>query len=89
MNKSTNDIKRKDPFNVTLADLKESGEKGADAVVFVRHDEHKQGLIWTKARQGVKGLSIVEFDIIYTMFKDAPKNSLRPAEQDYIDEDEE
>lgn len=89
LNKSTNDIKRKDPFNVTLADLKESGEKGADAVVFIRHDDNKQGLIWTKARQGTKGVSLVQFDMVHTMFKNAPKHSLRPIELDYLDEEEE
>jgi len=84
LNKSVNSFQRKNPFAVTLADLKESGEKGADSVVFIRKDDGgRNALIWTKARLGDTGMMFLDFDMDRRVFKNLDTSELRDIEMDY------
>lgn len=83
MNKSTNSIRRKSPFDVSLADLAESGEKPADAVIFNRHDHEKSVLFHAKARDGdlTKGRRmLIDFDPITMVYSNATTLEYIPEE---------
>ena len=82
MNKSADSIQRKDKFNTSLADLKESGQNAPDAIVFTRRNDEMSALIWEKARQGFDGekFAQVEFDTKMTLFKDATRDFNIPDE---------
>lgn len=89
LNKSTNSVKRKNPFAVSLADLKESGEKGADGVVFIRKDDAgRNALIWTKARLGNTGTMFLDFDMERRVFKNLKNSELRPIELSHYEDSE-
>lgn len=70
MNKGSNNVYRKGAFNISLADLAESGEKPMDAVFFVRHDEKMTLIMCVKARVGNMKNVRVNFDHTYTSYSD-------------------
>lgn len=71
LKKSVNDFRRGGAFDVSLSDLSESGERGADAVCFIRHDEEKQMILWMKARQGKKRNMVLDYDYMTTLFSNS------------------
>ena len=73
MNKSSDAVSRKDIFNISLADLQESGQNAVDGICFVRRDSQKCALVWVKLRQGhdmQTDIAYLDFDIMRTLFKD-------------------
>jgi len=86
LKKSASAVDRKTPWNVSLSDVSESGERGADGVVFLRHnDDGENRLIWTKTRQGTPGWSRVGFDMERRIFHNIQNDDLRPNELDFLE----
>jgi len=89
LNKSSDHVSRKDIFNISLADLQESGQNAVDGICFVRRDNQKCGLVWVKLRQGHDmhtNIAYLDFDVVRTLFGDG-KEWLPEELEDDKDED--